>query len=84
MTCALGTSTRQQLLVVDFGNLSLMYGGMGLRQRMSHHPSVRRASLLQCPRSQVLAVEVIWTPQDDGDSYTRDDMMLEFPKMVTL
>ncbi len=40
--------------------------------------------LLQCPRLQVLAVEVIWTPQDDGDSYTRDDMMLEFPKMVTL
>lgn len=33
---------------------------------------------------QVLAVEVLWTPQDDGDYFTRDDLMVDYPKLNTL
>lgn len=33
---------------------------------------------------QVMAVEVLWTPQDDGDYFTRDDLMTDYPKLNTL
>ena len=33
---------------------------------------------------QVLAVEVLWTPQDEGDYFTRDDLATDFPNLNTL
>lgn len=33
---------------------------------------------------QILAVEVMWTPQDENDSYTRDELFLDYPTLNTL
>ena len=33
---------------------------------------------------QILAVEVMWTPQDEKDSYTRDELFLDYPTLNTL
>lgn len=33
---------------------------------------------------QVLAVEVLWTPQEEGDYFTRDDLAIDYPKLNTL
>lgn len=33
---------------------------------------------------QVLAVEVLWTPQEEGDTFTRDELMTDYPKLNTL
>lgn len=33
---------------------------------------------------EVLAVEVLWTPQDDGDYFSRDDMAMDYPTLNTL
>ncbi len=35
-------------------------------------------------RVQVLAVEVLWTPQDDGDYFTREDLATDYPYLNTL
>ena len=34
--------------------------------------------------AQVLAVEVLWTPQDDGDYFTREDLATDYPYLNTL
>ncbi|CAG9467746.1 unnamed protein product [Pedinophyceae sp. YPF-701] len=34
--------------------------------------------------SQVVACEVLWTPQADGDTYSRDDLITDYPYMQTL
>ena len=33
---------------------------------------------------QILAVEVMWTPQDENDSYSRDELFLDYPTLHTL
>ena len=33
---------------------------------------------------QVLAVEVLWTPSDERDVFTRDDIMTDYPTLKTL
>eukprot|EP00891_Asterochloris_glomerata_P002919 jgi/Astpho2/2919/Aster-01066 len=33
---------------------------------------------------QVLAVEVLWTPEDENDSYHRDELFEDYPELVTL
>lgn len=33
---------------------------------------------------QTLAVEVLWTPQDEGDYYTRDEVFADFPTLNNL
>lgn len=55
-------------------------------QKVNNNETLRAAlNKLGGVRSdQVLAVEVIWTPGDDSDSYSRDEMMMEFPQMSTL
>ncbi|MFM7577521.1 MAG: DUF1517 domain-containing protein, partial [Microcystaceae cyanobacterium] len=30
---------------------------------------------------RLLAIEVLWTPQADGDTLTRDDIMAEYPNL---
>lgn len=55
-------------------------------QKVNNNETLRAAlNKLGGVRSdQVMAVEVIWTPGDDSDSYSRDEMMMEFPQMSTL
>lgn len=36
------------------------------------------------PVDDVLAVEVLWTPQAEGDYYTRDMLIQDYPTMRTL
>lgn len=36
------------------------------------------------PASDVLAVEVLWTPQDPADSYTRADVTADYPELNNL
>ena len=36
------------------------------------------------PASDVLAVEVLWTPQDPADSYTRADVTTDYPELNNL
>jgi uncharacterized membrane protein len=33
---------------------------------------------------QVLGVELLWTPQAEGDFLTRDDVMRDYPALVPL
>ncbi len=33
---------------------------------------------------QVMAVEVLWTPQDEDDYYTRDELFMDYPTLNTL
>lgn len=42
--------------------------------------------LLNCLSSalQILAVEVMWTPQDENDAYSRDELFLDYPTLNTL
>ena len=35
-------------------------------------------------KESVMAVEVLWTPSSEFDHYTRDDLMIDYPNMVTL
>jgi uncharacterized membrane protein len=32
----------------------------------------------------VAAVEVMWTPQDENDTLTADELMTDYPKLVVL
>ena len=36
------------------------------------------------PPWQVFAVEVMWTPQDPNDSYSKDELFEDFPTLNTL
>jgi uncharacterized membrane protein len=33
------------------------------------------------PASDLLAIEVVWTPQADGDSLSSDDIMAHYPDL---
>lgn len=35
-------------------------------------------------QSQVAAVEVLWTPQQEGDTLTANDLMTDYPKLIPL
>ena len=32
----------------------------------------------------VAAVELLWTPQEEGDSYSRDEMLADYPALANL
>jgi uncharacterized membrane protein len=32
----------------------------------------------------LVAVELLWTPQASGDAYTRDELLADFPALMTL
>eukprot|EP00200_Dunaliella_tertiolecta_P005857 CAMPEP_0202343022 /NCGR_PEP_ID=MMETSP1126-20121109/3329_1 /ASSEMBLY_ACC=CAM_ASM_000457 /TAXON_ID=3047 /ORGANISM="Dunaliella tertiolecta, Strain CCMP1320" /LENGTH=265 /DNA_ID=CAMNT_0048934047 /DNA_START=2492 /DNA_END=3289 /DNA_ORIENTATION=+ len=32
----------------------------------------------------LMAFELMWTPQQEGDSYSRDELLLDFPTLITL
>lgn len=33
---------------------------------------------------ELLAFEVMWTPEDNGDSYSKDELLADYPAMATL
>lgn len=43
------------------------------------HESLQFFLSLQC-----LAVEVLWTPQEEGDYFTTSDLIRDYPKLNTL
>lgn len=36
------------------------------------------------PEQSIVAVEVLWTPQDPGDYYTRNEVMADYPELAVL
>jgi uncharacterized membrane protein len=32
----------------------------------------------------VVAAELLWTPQEEGDTYSKDELLLEYPGLVNL
>ncbi|PNH12171.1 hypothetical protein TSOC_000944 [Tetrabaena socialis] len=36
------------------------------------------------PSDSMLAFELLWTPQADGDSYSKDELLTDFPTLATL
>lgn len=32
----------------------------------------------------VVAVELLWTPQEEGDSYSKDELLHDYPSLVYL
>ncbi len=31
-----------------------------------------------------MAMELLWTPQDESDSYTKDEIFMDYPELNTL
>jgi uncharacterized membrane protein len=36
------------------------------------------------PRDRLLALEVLWTPQDEGDYFTKEELITDYPTLNTL
>ncbi len=34
--------------------------------------------------AQMMAMELLWTPQDESDSYTKDEIFMDYPELNTL
>ena len=52
--------------------------------RLTEQHSYRAASFNKALLLQTLAVEVLWTPQDENDYYTRDEVFSDFPTLNNL
>lgn len=46
--------------------------------------NIRRLALGVFLQDQVAAVEVMWTPQAEGDTLTAEELMIDYPKLVPL
>jgi len=66
--------------------VTLLVGTLGKLQLPAVNSSddLRRAlsQLGGIPSEQLLAVEVLWTPQAEGDTLTTDDMIAEYPNLT--
>lgn len=36
------------------------------------------------PPDAIVAVELLWTPQESGDSYSKDELLSDYPKLANL
>jgi uncharacterized membrane protein len=36
------------------------------------------------PPDALVAVELLWTPQESGDSYSKDELLRDYPKLANL
>ncbi len=36
------------------------------------------------PPDALVAVELLWTPQESGDAYSKDEMLVDYPRLATL
>ncbi|KAL3156595.1 hypothetical protein ABBQ38_000885 [Trebouxia sp. C0009 RCD-2024] len=60
-------------------------GGVKVPKISSREELTKALNKLGALRSeQILAVEVMWTPQDENDTYTRDELFLDYPTLNTL
>ncbi|GBF97121.1 hypothetical protein Rsub_10132 [Raphidocelis subcapitata] len=61
-------------------------GPLALPKKIDSLDSLRTAlrALGGLPAEQVLGVEVIWTPQAEDDSYSRDELIADYPAMRNL
>jgi uncharacterized membrane protein len=32
----------------------------------------------------IVAVELLWTPQERGDSYSKDELLVDYPNLINL
>lgn len=73
-----------ELIVVTL--LVATRGGLKLPQRIDSVDALRGAlrALGGLRAEQVLGVEVIWTPQAAGDSFSRDELISDYPEMRSL
>jgi len=53
---------------------------------VSSLPELKEAlsQLGSVPADNLLAVEVLWTPQEDGDSFTQDELITDYPHLNAL
>lgn len=78
-----GRSSMDELIVVTI--LAAVDGGIKMPKVNSREELRTALNRLGALRSdQVLALEVLWTPQDERDSYSRDDMFSDYPTLHTL
>eukprot|EP00803_Ostreobium_quekettii_P009898 evm.model.scf_51.9 EVM.evm.TU.scf_51.9 scf_51:71627-75068(+) len=72
-----------ELIVVTI--LVAVGGGMKL-PRVTSREELRTAlnRLGAIDTQSLMAVEVLWTPQDERDAYTQDELLADYPSMYTL
>jgi uncharacterized membrane protein len=66
------------LLVVAEGRISLPL------IRKSEDVKACLTALKGVGRTQVVALEVLWTPQAAGDFYTKEELLADYPNMAAL
>lgn len=74
----------EELIVVTL--LVASRGGVKLPARLDSLADLRSAlkALGALRAEQVLGVELVWTPQADGDSFSRDELARDYPDMRVL
>ncbi|KAK9846505.1 hypothetical protein WJX81_005518 [Elliptochloris bilobata] len=78
-----GGDGMQELIVVTL--LVAVQGKLQLPRITSREELVTALNRLGAVREdQLMAMEVLWTPQDESDSYTRDELFLDYPDLNTL
>ena len=69
----------------ELGELCLAHPGSGLVEYfLCGCPRVHILLIHNVCIVQVLACEVLWTPQDENDYYTRDDIIHDYPTLNNL
>lgn len=78
-----GSGGVQELIVVTL--VAAVEGGLKM-PRVTSGEELRTAlnRLGAIRQEQTMAVEVLWTPQDEGDYYTRDEVFADFPTLNNL
>ena len=65
------------LLVVDFDvDLPKIRSQADLRKTLT--------TLASLAPEDVVAAELLWTPQEEGDTYSKDELLLEYPGLMNL
>lgn len=66
--------------------LAAIEGPSRLPHKLESTTDLRRAMSLYAGISpeDLLAFELIWTPQDEGDSYSRDELLTDYPALHIL
>jgi uncharacterized membrane protein len=61
-------------------------GSVDVPSNIDSLPSLQKAlqALGSLQQEQVLGVELMWTPQAEGDYYTRDDIISDYPSLRQL
>ena len=73
-----------ELIVVTI--MVAAYGRLNIPRQISSLADLRSAlvALGGLGAHQILGVELLWTPQAEGDYYTRDEIISDYPNLVPL